>query len=62
MLHYPKTNIPLYSWVRKMGGFQNQSGHFGEDKNKDSSVVQPAAELNQMVHDGNHEKPLVIYV
>jgi hypothetical protein len=54
MLHYPRINIPLYSWVRTLGGLQHESGHFGEDKNKDPSVVQPVAELKQVVHEVNH--------
>ena len=58
MLHYPRINIPLYSWVRTLGGLQHQYGHFAEDKNKDPSVVQPVAELKQVVHEVNHAKPL----
>lgn len=58
MLHYPRINIPLYSWFRTLGGLQHKSRHFGEDKNKDPSVVQPVAELNQVVNEVNHENPL----
>jgi hypothetical protein len=58
MLHYPRINISLHSLVRKLGELQHQSGHFREDKNKDPFVVQPVAELKQVVHEVNHEKHL----